>query len=153
MSTRSGWREFRERWGGTWGVRWDERNGSPRFVWVPGLESVWADDLAMELAALAGVESAQLVPRGAVQAGSREILRWERQWQGAPVVGDEVALVVVAGRIAGAWVRLTQLPRTLEVHPGEVVFALPEQGRGVPAVRQEQGHVVRYLGRDGRVLY
>ncbi len=161
LSSAPAWREFRARWGRDWAVRWDERNGTPRFLWAPGPPSGRADALVADVAKLAGVDPAELSLASRSRRGERSILRYERRWHGAPVVGDQVALVVHDGRVAGVWVQLTPIRLLQEPRSGERVLPLPvSRGAGpgatgvqpVLATLAQDGPYVVYQDRDGAEL-
>ncbi len=161
LSSRDGWRAFRARWGRDWAVRWDERNGTPRFLHAPGVPASWADAIVDDVAALAGVDPAELSLVATTRRGERSILRWERRWKGAPVDGDQVAVVIHGGRIAGLWVRLTPIRLQDQPRSGEHVLALPlVRGDGPAstgvhatlATRALEGHQVVYRDRAGAEL-
>lgn len=148
------WRAFRHRWGGEVAARFDQRTGVPRFVWLPGVPDGRAEALVADLARLAGVDPDELALTREVARGDRAVLRYGRTWKGVEVEGDEVALVSVQGRIAGAWVRLTPLGSpAISPRPDELVLVVPP--RGVPAVvrKVETPEAVSYLDRSGRVVY
>src|SRR5687767_8059310 len=92
LSARPGWHAFQARWPGDWVARWDERNGTPRFLGAPGVATDDAESLAHDVARLAGVHPDELVDAGAEKRGQRGFRRWTRRWRGAEVFGDEVLL-------------------------------------------------------------
>ena len=161
LSSQPLWREFRGRWGRDWAVRWDQRNGTPRFLWAPGVPAGRAELLVADIAKLAGVDPAELSLAAHSRRGERSILRYERQWRGAPVEGDQVALVIQAGRIAGVWVQLTPIHLQQQPRGGERVLPLPHS-RGVGpgstgvqpvlATRGQDGLFVVYRDRSGAEL-
>ncbi|MBM4391308.1 MAG: hypothetical protein FJ090_09310 [Deltaproteobacteria bacterium] len=146
------WQGFAQRWGHDNYVRFDERNGTPRFLGLAGIDVAMADVLASDIARLGGVDPAEL-EAPVVSAGTRqgrEILRYARRWKGAEVLGDEVLLVVTGGRVGAAWARLTPVHQPMP-RRGEVVLPLA-RGHGVLAREDWQPGRVRYRGRDGTVL-
>jgi len=164
LSARPAWRAFRQRWGGRWAVRWDERNGTPRFIHAPGPPVSAAQELADDLARLAGVDPGELRLRASRSRGDRQLLSWSRHWRGAEVLGDRIALLAVKGRVAGAWLQLTPVRLTEQPLPGELVLPLPTW-RGEPWLgpasgvqphlvrREERGSLVSFHTRDGRLLH
>lgn len=161
LQAQPAWRSFTTRWGGDWGVRFDERTGLPRFLWVPGVDLANAEALARDLAALAGVAPEDLVPGEPHSAAGRTWLRYGRTWHGAEVLGDEILLVAQGGRIGGAWVRLTPLHLSARPKPGEVVLPLPMVREGTvatgvrPALARmaREGSQVVFRDRQGRELH
>jgi uncharacterized protein (TIGR03382 family) len=161
LSSRPAWRAFRARWGRDWAARWDERTGAPRFLWAPGVPASWADALVADVAGLAGVAASDLSLASERVRGERRILRYQRHWKGAPVEGDQVALVIQGGRVAGIWVQLSPVHLQQTPREGEVVLPLPLHRGAGPAstgVRaalatwsQEGAHVV-YRDRAGAEL-
>jgi hypothetical protein len=162
LSSQPAWRAFRERWGGDWAARWDERTGAPRFLWAPGVPLVDASALVDDLALLVGIDPSELVLASHHRRGEREVLRYERRWKGAPVQGDQVALVATNGRIGGVWLRISPVSIDQTPLPGERVLALPLSRGPGPAstgisatlgtVQAEGPHVV-WRGRDGLELH
>ncbi len=124
LSSRDSWRGFRARWGRDWAVRWDERSGTPRFLYAPGVPASWASTIVGDVARLAGVDPAELTLADHHRRGEREILRYERRWKGALVEGDQVAFVVQDGRVAGVWVQLSPVSLRDQPLPGERVLPL-----------------------------
>lgn len=153
LGARDDWRAFQQRWGGRWGVRWDPRNATPRFLWAPGVPVAAADALVADVARLAGVDADELVAAGSHRRGERTITRWTRAWRGAPVEGDEVAIVAIDGRIGAVWARLT--PVRLDVAParGEVVLPVPPKGAPALVRRAEEGGFVVYRDRAGAEVH
>ncbi len=153
LGTRASWRAFQAEWPGRWGVRWDPRNATPRFLWAPGVPASQADALVADVARLAGVDPAELVPARTTKRGDRVIRAWTRAWRGAEVEGDQVAVVTIRGRIAGVWVQLT--PVTLGEAPRAGETVLPAPPRGAPRLvrRGEEGGLVVYRDRAGRVVH
>lgn len=165
LGNRPAWRDLQTRWGGTWAARWDERNGTPRFIYAPGVPDAQAEALATDIASLAGVPVAELVSSVPTKRGDRTLRRWTRSHAGAEVVGDQVMTIAIDGRIAGVWVQLTPLPRGLTPEPGEAILPVPRFPPGaawaVPAngvvptlVRMhEDGPLVRAVDREGRIVH
>ena len=154
MGARPDWRALRERWGGRWAAVWDARNGSPRFLYAPGIPLRQVDALVSDVAALAGVDETELTLDTVRAHGDRELRRYTRSWHGVPVEGDEVGVVAVKDRILGIWVRLSPVYGLTEIPMrGERVIALP--GRGLPALvsRQDAATRVSYRDRDGVEVY
>jgi uncharacterized protein (TIGR03382 family) len=153
---RPDWAAFQARWGGEWAVRWDPRNGTPRFLYSPGVPLARAPELAAQVAALAGVPAGELVltqVRRRQQGNeTREIWRFERRWQGALVVGDQVALVAINGRIGGVWVQLGPLGRLPSPKADEVVLRLGERLIPALAIADRDGFDVVYRDRRGTEL-
>ncbi len=146
------WQAFAQRWGHENYVRFDERNATPRFLGLAGIDAAEADLLAADIARLGGIDPAELAAAEA-SAGARQgryILRYGRSWHGAEVIGDEVLLVVTGGRIGAAWARLTPVHQPMP-RAGEVVLPLA-RSHGVLARAERRPGRVRYLGRDGTVL-
>lgn len=148
------WRAFRHRWGEAVAARFDQRTGVPRVVWLPGVPDSRAEALVADLARLAGVDPDDLAIAQETVRPGRTLLRYARTWGGVPVEGDEVALVVVDGRIGGAWVRLTPIGALAETpRPGEVVFPVPPRGIPVVARKVETEAMVAWLDRRGEVVW
>ena len=165
LGNRPAWRAFQAEWGGAWGARWDERNGTPRFLSAPGIPDADASALAADVAALAGVPGAELVAGVPTKRGDRTLRRWSRRHAGADVLGDQVLTVAIDGRIAGVWVQLTPLPDGLAPVPGESILPVPRFADGaawrlppngaVPTlVRLESdGPLVHATDRTGRIVH
>ena len=160
LSERAPWQRFRATWGDGWAVRWDERSGSPRFLWAPGVPLAEADALAADVAALAGVPAHQLVAQPAVKRGNRTVQRYTRTWEGAEVLGDQVLLVAEGGAVGAVWAQLTPIGGAATPRPGEVVLPLARfdgapwasTSSGVRArlvTPIEDGPLVRYRDRAG----
>lgn len=139
LSNRADWRDFRARWGADWTVRWDERTGAPRFVGGPGVPVAALSGLVAELAALSGVDPAELVADPVQQRGERRWHRFHRTWHGATVVGDEVLALEQGGRVAGIWVRLHPIAMAERPTAGEAVVAMPTWKQGEPWVAPAEG--------------
>ena len=165
LGDRAAWRRFQERWGGTWGARWDERDGTPRFLYAPGVADADAARLAADVATLAGIPPGELVAGTPTKRGDRTLRPWTRHHHGAPVLGDQILTVAIGGRIAGVWVQLTPLPAGLSPAPGEVILPVPRfpagQGWRAPAngarptlVRWVADGPLRHaVDRAGRVVH
>jgi len=158
MSSQPAWRDFRDRWGRDWAARWDERTGTPRFLWAPGVAASHSDALVADIARLCRIDPAELSLASTHRRGERSILRFERQWKGALVEGDQVAVVVHDGRVAGVWVQLTPIRLRDQPRAGELVLPLQVQrGEGpastgvvpVLATRGSDGPYVVYRDRSG----
>ncbi|MBN1335970.1 MAG: hypothetical protein JXB39_08425 [Deltaproteobacteria bacterium] len=164
LSTRPAWQDFQDAWGGAWGVRWDERNGTPRFLYVPGVPLSQADALLEDVARLAGTDPAGFELASEVRRGQQVLRRWTRTWQGAEVVGDQVLMVAKEGRIGGVWVQVTPIAPCDPIRPGEVVLPVPRfpagrewiapsNGvRGVPGWVERDGTTVTWRDREGQAL-
>lgn len=178
LSGRRSWWDFRRTWGGRWIARWDERNGTPRFLFAPGVPLDQDEGLVADVARLAGVDPDEL---GLAEARRRfdgqryrEVRRWTRTWRGAPVLGDEVSVWAVDDRIGGIRVALTPIHSHETPEAGEWVLPLPlwgDRGEAGPAwgvepilVRPvegraaflgdtEEGHDVAFFDRQGRVVW
>lgn len=142
---------FRETWGQTW-FRWDERNGTPRFLGLPGVPVARADALVADVARLAGVDPAELRAVETTKHGDRALVRYERLHRGVLVEQDQVLLVVTAGRIGAAWARLTPVGGMGDALPGERIVPLPD-GHAVLAFRVETASEVRYVDRLGTTAW
>ncbi len=125
LSSRADWRAFRERWGGRWVARWDERTAAPRFLWAPGVSVGDARALVEDVARLAGVDPGELRLERRHDRGEVLFLRYDRHWRGAEVLGDHVTVVARNGRIGGVWVQLSPVSLTQTPGPGEIVLPLP----------------------------
>lgn len=150
LSSQPRWIDFQSRWGGEWYVRWDERNATPRFVGAPGVDGGFALLLVEDLAALSGVDPAELTLSKVTERGERRILQWTRHWQGAPVEGDQIAVVETRGRIGAIWVRLTPTAGLPAPRAGEHVLNI--DGRPVLARRSEDARAVTWTGRAGQIV-
>jgi hypothetical protein len=158
LSARSSWQVFLQRWGGRWAVRWDERNGTPRFLYTPGVALERDDALVASVAELAGIDPSEMHFSRATRRydGQRfhEIRQWQRSWHGASVFGDQIAVVSVDDRIDGVWAQLTPVHLD-EPLPGEIVFPMPvwgPGGEGSPPSRGVEPMLVRKVtGRAARV--
>ncbi len=142
---------FRETWGEAW-FRWDERNGTPRFIGLSGVPAARADALVADVARLAGVDPAELRVAGTKKHGDRSLVRYERVHRGVFVEHDEVLVVVTAGRIGAAWARLTPLGGMADALPGERIVPLPD-GHALLAFRVETPLEVRYVDRLGSTVW
>ena len=152
-AARADWRAFRQRWGGEWAARWDPRDGTPRFLWAPGVPVEDADALAADVALLAGVAADELALTGRAVVGDREILRYTRIWRGAEVEGDQVALVATRGQIGGVWAQLTPLAGVGSPRAGEVVARLPPRYAPALVTKVETAAKVSYRDREGDEIY
>ncbi len=164
LSSSDGWRAFRARWGGRWAARWDERSGAPRFLYAPGVPLARVQELVGDVALLAGVDPDELSLAAQHQRGEHSILRFERSWHGAQVLGDHVSVVAVNGRIGAVWVQLHPVRLAQQPEPGELVLPLPswkagrawiDEATGVRAHlarRTVEGHQVVFRDRAGREL-
>ena len=158
LSARPAWRDFQANWPGNWAARWDPRNGTPRFLWAPGIPVSDGEALVDDVARLAGVSPSELnasFNRVDLRTDRQTILQWTRTWNGVPVTGDEVSLVVKQGRIAGIWVRLTPIHLSLTPMGDEVVFPVPNGDRVRPTLAtlsMEDSHVV-VTDRAGDEVY
>ncbi len=161
LSSRESWREFRARWGRDWAVRWDERSAAPRFLWAPGIPASSLDALVADVAGLAGVDASDLSLASERRRGERRILRYQRHFRGAKVEGDQVAVVIHGGRVAGVWVQLSPVHLRGSPRAGELVLPLPlQRGEGPAstgvqaswATRSEEGAQVVYRDRAGAEL-
>lgn len=149
-------RGFERVWGPT-SFRWNETTATPRFVGLAGVPEADAEALVADLAALGGVPASELRLAGARSTprpnGSRTLLRYSRTWKGAPVEGDEIALVSTNGRIGAAWVRLTPIGRLPAPTAGEVVVADPDRGFGRLARLRRSPTAVRAIDREGNEVF
>ncbi len=161
LSSQPAWRSFRARWGRDWAARWDQRTGTPRFLWAPGVPAAWADTIVDDVARLARVDPSELSLAERHERGEHSVLRYERLWKGVPVVGDQIAVVVQDGRVAGIWVQLSPIHMQLTPLPGERVLPLPvSRGDGpsstglrtVLATRHREGPHVVWKDRSGAEL-
>lgn len=155
FSSSVGANSLRDLWGAQTHLRWDERNATIRFAGFSGVAEADADLLASDLASVSGVDPEELSLVGITERhrgnGTRQYLRYSRQFRGVNVLGDEILLVVTNGRIGAAWVRLTQISPRLAPVEGEVI--LPDaRGFGRLATEERLGPVVRYLDRRGTLL-
>jgi hypothetical protein len=132
LANRSSWRAFQATWGPGWGARWDERTGAPRFLSAPGVPVGRASALVADVAGLAGVGGGELQRARSRQAGPRLIQQWTRRYKGAEVVGDQVVVSSVNGRVNGVWVQLTPIGLAGAPAPGELVLPIPTE-KGSPA--------------------
>ncbi len=146
-------RAFREKWGAGWAVRRDPRSGSPRFLYAPGVPLSRAADLVRDVAVLAGIDPAALALSSDRTVGTLRVLRWDRTFQGAPVEGDQIAVLSKQGRIGGVRVALTPLPRLPDPLSGEVVFKEPSRGVPLLATPSQEGPFRVYRDRAGRELH
>jgi MYXO-CTERM domain-containing protein len=105
------------------------------------------------VARLAGVSPESLVGPQVQRQGDRQILHWDREHQGAPIIGDRVALVVVGESIAGVWAQLTPVPARLQPRGSQVIFPLPPRAIPVVAEVHKAGTEVVYRSPSGEVLY
>ena len=149
LSASPRWAAFQQVWasassGGDWYVRWDERNGTPRFLGAPGVPVAHALALAGDVAWLAGVDPSELSVSRRTRTGDREVIQLTRTWRGALVEGDQIALVSVAGRIGAVWVQLTPITLSETPRPGERVLVLPGRGRPVLATVSRQPTAVTW---------
>ena len=147
--------EFRERWGVGW-IRFDERNGTPRFLGLGGIPEAETTALVADIAALAGIDAAELsiaeTTKHPTDSGDRQLVRFARHHHGAIVERDEILLILTNGRIGGARVRLTPLGSLGPALPGERIVPLPN-GRAVLAFRIESPIQVAYIDRLGNTLW
>ncbi|HNC98609.1 MAG TPA: hypothetical protein PKW90_20930, partial [Myxococcota bacterium] len=153
LSQRSDWAAFRSRWGGHWAARWDPRNGSPRFLYAPGVPAAKGEKLVEEVAALARVPGGELRLSATTKRGNRSFYRYTRQWKGAEVLGDEVLLVAIDGHIAGVWARLTPLSLRSSPLPGEQIFVHPAKGEPLLGHLQAEGDQQVFRDRSGTERY
>ncbi len=150
LSSQPRWLEFQGQWGGDWYVRWDERNATPRFLGAPGIDGAFALSLVDDVARLAGVDPDELTLTRVREHGDRRILQWTRAWRGAPVEGDQIALVETAGRVGAVWVRLTPTAHLPAPLAGERVLNVG--GRGVLARPSVDGFILSWIDRAGGVV-
>ena len=147
---------FAAAWGDP-GIRWDERNGTPRFLGLAAVPESVADQLVADVAALAGVDPTELsltqTQSHAFGQGERTTLRYTRRFGGVQVLDDEVQLVVTEGRIGAAWVRLTPLRGLPMPLAGEVVVADPDRGYGRLVRISRSPTAVRAVDRVGQEVY
>jgi hypothetical protein len=165
LSTNPGWRDFRATWGGQWFARWDERNGTPRFLAAPGVPEHEAPALVDDISQMAGVDPAEWQPTRTTKTGNRTLRQWTRTWEGAPVIGDQILTVAIDGRIAGVWVQITPIGHLPSPQPGEQVLPLPRfpsgQDWAAPSngVRptlvtlDADGPLIRYRDRAGVAVH
>ncbi len=164
LSSRPAWRAFQAAWDGRWAARWDERNGTPRFLYAPGVPLSEVDTLVADVARLGGADPDGFQLTGEVRRGQEAILRWTRTWRGAEVVGDEVVVVSEGERIGGVWARITPIGALPEPRDGEVVLPVPRFPDGQDWIAPSNGirpvlgtverddTLVTWLDRLGRVL-
>jgi MYXO-CTERM domain-containing protein len=142
-----------DRYGPGVGLTFDPRTGAPRFASLPGLPMREAPGLAAALARAAGVDPAELVALPDHVDGARVVHRWARRWRGAAVIGDEIAIYALHGRLQGAWIRLHPVPAGLpQPRAGEAVLPLPTWKVGRPWVDPAEGvavHLVTTAEADG----
>ena len=55
LQQHSAWQQFQDDWGEGWGIRWDERTATPRFLYVPGVSTRNERELVQSVAELAGI--------------------------------------------------------------------------------------------------
>ena len=157
LSAQPRWAAFRQAWagvggGGAWYVRWDERSGTPRFLGVPGVPERDAMALARDVAWLAGVPWSELSVARNTVTGDRRIVQLTRRWRGAPVEGDQIALVITRGRIGAVWAQLTPISLSETPRPGERVLPLPGRGRPVLATVTRGETAVLWRDRASNVV-
>ncbi len=146
---------FQERWGRAW-VRWDERNGTPRFLGLPAVPEPQADALTSDIARLSGIDPTELrvveTRKHAIPGGFRTTIRYERHHRGVLVEHDQVLLLVTNGKIGAAWARLTPFAGMADALPGERIVPLPS-GHAVLAFRVLMSDEVRYVDRLGATVW
>lgn len=158
------WQAFRKAWGPRSTVRWDERTGTPRSVWLAGVPASDEARLVSDLALLADIDPSELVSGRVTKRGTRTLHHYTRRWKGAPVVGDQVLVVAESGRIGAVWLQLTPIAMAQTPRPGEVVFPVQRFAGAdwaTPAVSAQptlatvstRGPITTYTARDGAVLY
>ncbi len=157
-AARASWREFQQVWPGRWGVRWDPRNATPRFLYAPGVPADRAAALVADVARLGRVPAEELRLARTTKHDDRVIRQWTRTWRGAPVEGDQVAVVAIGGRIAAVWAQLTPLsltPLSLRDAPRAGERVLPGVDKGSPRLvrRATEGSLVVYRDRSNAVVH
>lgn len=148
-------KSFRSMWGEHSYLRWDERNGTLRFVGLSGANEVDADLLAADIATASGIDAGDLYLAQVTERphgdGIRRYLRYARTWRGSRVVGDEILLVATNTEIGAAWVRLSPISGQQLPQSGEVVWPHP-RGFGVVATENISDRRVEYRDRSGALL-
>lgn len=147
--------DFRAMWGDNAYLRWDERNGTLRFVGLSGASENEAELLVADLATASGIDAGELSLAAVTERphgnGTRKYLRYTRTWGGIPVVGDEIVLVSTYGQVGAAWVRLTPIAGQPAPAANEVVLPL-SRGYGVVATEGISASRIEYRDRSGLVL-
>lgn len=119
---------------------------------APGVAEAGVTTLVTRLARLHDVEPDELVlDRRTDHADTgRSIVRYERQWRGAVVVGDQIAFVITRGRIGTVWVHLTPIAGLPGPRPEEWVMPTP---RGAELVtRVQTADTIEWRDRAGAVV-
>jgi hypothetical protein len=94
----------------------------------------------------------------------RVIQQWTRAWRGAPVEGDQVAVVAIGGRIAAVWAQLTPLSLTplsltplsltpISLTPLSLTHGPRAGERVLPGVDKGSPRLVRRATEGGLVVY
>ncbi|MBA2320188.1 MAG: hypothetical protein H0V89_03445, partial [Deltaproteobacteria bacterium] len=154
LQDRAAVRDFRAR-RGDWFVRFDERDGSPRLLWGPGVDARGVMGFARDLAVLAGVDPGNIRLERRLDRGGRTGWRFRQVHRGAPVEGGMLDLFAEDGRIS-----VVQSSLHPDVHgdprPGEVLLTgTGDRGELIwtPVRRIETVDEVRFLDRSGAVVH
>lgn len=146
------WAAFQATWGPDWHRLRVGNDATVAALAAPGVPAANVPRLVSDLARLAQVLPDELV-LDRVTARSetgREIIRYERRWHGAEVIGDQLAFVVTHGRVGTVWTRLSPLPALPEPRAGE--YVLPLARGAVLVTRVEKEDAVEWRDRTGAVM-
>ena len=119
------WQTFQKDWGTGWGIRWDERNATPRFLYAPVTSIRNESALIVAIAELCGVSPEEWYLDAVHNRNDRQTSTWKRKHQGATVIGDSIAFISRAGQIHGVWIQSTPLVDIPGPEPGEQILPLP----------------------------
>ena len=79
------WQTFQKDWGTGWGIRWDERNATPRFLYAPGTSIRNESALIVAIVELWGGSPEEWYPDEVHNRNDRQTSTWKRKHQGAVV--------------------------------------------------------------------
>ena len=156
------WKAFQKDWGEEWGIRWDERNGSPRFLYAPGTSIRDESKLVLAISKLVDVPFDDWSFDGSNTRNERRTSVWRRQHQGVSVIGDSITIVSRAGQIHGIWIQVTPLVDIPTPKSNEMVLPIPLHKGPSTVSTGVQSHLVTehqdndqifYLDRLGREVY